>query len=87
MRALCPFQLKEDLEKTDWEWIETRDLTSHFIEWYEAFLKRLNQQEASLKKKFSPEIVHRVRETFSSILTELHEGRLKGVLIYASKRS
>lgn len=78
-------QLKETLQEIGWEIVEIQDLTPQFIEWYEDFLKKLDDEEPNLLKTFDQEHIDKVRKTFVFLLDYLKSKTLGGIVIYAKR--
>lgn len=77
--------ISQDLKATNWSLLETEDLSHEFINWYDQFLQKLDQQKAHLESKFSKKDIDQVQSSFSYFLSELKAGRMGGVVIYARK--
>jgi SAM-dependent methyltransferase len=79
-------QFKRDLREAGWEILEITDMTSQYIGWYKNLLKKLSIEPLSLKKAFSPQDLSKARATFSLLLSQLEQGILGGIIVYAKKQ-
>jgi SAM-dependent methyltransferase len=87
MHLLHLKHLSQDLEDSQWEFLENVDMTADYQRWYTSFLEKLDAQETSLKTQFSVEDIQKVKTTFEYLLKKIEEGTLGGGAVYARKRT
>lgn len=88
-KEIYPIQLNtisKDLKDTGWEIKEQKDLSENYKTWYKTLLSKLQSHKKELKLKFSEEDINKVEATFSYLLSQLEQGHLGGVVIYAYKK-
>lgn len=76
-------KLETDFLQSGWKIDKEINLQKKYIEWYEAFLLRLEKNKNSLLDEFTLDAYEKVKQTFSLLLGNLKAKKLGGIIIYA----
>jgi SAM-dependent methyltransferase len=88
-KSIYPLSLesiRNDLEKTGWELIESYDLTIEYTKWYHSLLEQFETKKKSLLKEFAKGEIESVQATFVYLLEQLETGSLGGCILYAQPK-
>lgn len=88
-KPMYPIELtsfSQELTEANWNILQTNDLSTQFIIWYEQFLDKLQGQKKNLESKFLKTDIEQVENSFSYFLSELKTDKMGGIVIYARKK-
>jgi hypothetical protein len=78
--------IEKMLQKTGWQLKESKDVSTYFICWYEQLIEKFESKKALLLEKFDVQTIENIQAGYMTLLDNLKQKQLGGVIIYATRK-